>query len=57
MGTPMLTTMLKSGAPFKGANSRNSSCWDGYKKCGTKPSPSGTGETVNNCIPEGQKCK
>ena len=35
---------------FKGANSSNSSCWDGYKKVGTKPSPSGTGETVNDCV-------
>ena len=34
---------------FKGANSKNSKCWDGYKKVGTKPSPSGTGETVNDC--------
>ena len=35
---------------FPGANSENSSCWDGYKKEGTQPSPSGTGETVNNCV-------
>ena len=35
---------------FKGANSSNSSCWDGYKKVGTKKSPSGTGETVNDCV-------
>ena len=34
---------------FKGANSSNSKCWPGYKKVGTKPSPSGTGETVNDC--------
>ena len=34
---------------FKGANSKNSSCWKGFKKVGTKPSPSGTGETVNDC--------
>ena len=34
---------------FKGANSSNSSCWKGYKKVGTKKSPSGTGETVNDC--------
>ena len=34
---------------FKGANSSNSSCWKGYKKVGTNPSPSGTGETVNDC--------
>jgi len=47
------TTPMK----FEGANSKNSSCWDGYKKCGTKPSPSGTGETVNNCIKESQVCK
>ncbi len=24
-------------------------CWKGFKKVGTKPSPSGTGETVNDC--------
>ena len=40
----------QSPLAFKGANSENSSCWDGYKKEGTKPSPSGTGETVNNCV-------
>ena len=34
---------------FKGANSKNSSCWPGYEKVGTKKSPSGTGETVNDC--------
>ena len=34
---------------FKGANSSNSSCWPEYKKVGTKKSPSGTGETVNDC--------
>ena len=38
------------GPKFKGANSSNSSCWDGYRKDGVKKSPSGTGETVNNCI-------
>jgi len=38
-----------SALKFKGANSSNSSCWPGYKKVGTKPSPSGTGETVNDC--------
>ena len=40
----------QSPLAFKGANSENSSCWDGYKKEGTKPSPSGTGETVNNYV-------
>ena len=35
---------------FKGANSKNSSCWEGYRKVGTKKSPSGTGETVNDCV-------
>ena len=39
----------QSPIAFKGANSKNSGCWDGYKKVGTKPSPSGTGETVNDC--------
>ena len=27
----------------------NSKCWPGYKKVGVKDSPSGTGETVNDC--------
>ena len=49
--SPLLKKYLGSQGPaFKGANSKNSSCWDGYKKEGTKPSPSGTGETVNNCV-------
>ena len=41
--------LTKSPLNFKGANSSNSSCWKGYKKVGTKKSPSGTGETVNDC--------
>ena len=41
---------MKSPALFKGANSSNSTCWDGYRKEGVKKSPSGTGETVNNCV-------
>ena len=40
---------IKSPLNFKGANSSNSSCWKGFKKVGTKKSPSGTGETVNDC--------
>ena len=40
---------MESPLDFKGANSSNSKCWEGFKKVGTKPSPSGTGETVNNC--------
>ena len=40
---------MESPLDFKGANSSNSKCWEGYKKVGTKPSPSGTGETVNDC--------
>jgi len=45
-------TGIKMVSPldFKGANSSNSTCWDGYRKDGVKDSPSGTGETVNNCI-------
>jgi hypothetical protein len=42
--------MMKSPLNFKGANSKNSKCWKGYKKVGTKKSPSGTGETVNDCV-------
>jgi len=41
---------VSQGPAFKGANSKNSSCWKGYRKEGTKKSPSGTGETVNNCV-------
>ena len=40
---------MESPLDFKSANSSNSKCWEGYKKVGTKPSPSGTGETVNDC--------
>jgi hypothetical protein len=47
--TPYKMKYSESAAQFKGANSKNSKCWDGYKKVGTKPSPSGTGETVNDC--------
>ena len=39
----------QSPVQFKGANSSNSKCWIGYEKVGVKPSPSGTGETVNDC--------
>ena len=39
-----------SPAKFKGANSKNSDCWKGYKKVGTKPSPTKPGVTVNNCV-------
>ena len=42
----------KSPMKFKGADHTNSDCWDGWKKEGTKPSPSGTGKTVNNCVKE-----
>ena len=50
-GDNILTTpVTNSPMNFKGANSSNSSCWDGYRKDGVKESPSGTGETVNNCI-------
>jgi len=38
-----------AGVPFKGANSSNSDCWKGYKKVGTKPSPTNPGVTVNDC--------
>ena len=38
-----------AGVPFKGANSSNSSCWKGYKKVGTKKSPTNPGVTVNDC--------
>ena len=43
------TPVTNSPINFKGANSSNSSCWEGHKKVGTKKSPSGTGETVNDC--------
>jgi len=38
----------ESGGP-KVKNSSNTKCWPGKVKVGTKPSPSGTGETVNDC--------
>jgi len=41
--------VMPSVAKFKGANSKNSSCWKGYKKVGTKPSPTNPGVTVNDC--------
>ena len=44
------THAVASPAQFKGADSSNSSCWKGYKKVGTKKSPSGTGKTVNDCV-------
>ena len=40
---------MESPLDQKGANSSNSKCWPGFKKVGTKISPSGTGETVNDC--------
>ena len=40
---------MQSPLDQKGANSSNSKCWPGFKKVGTKISPSGTGETVNDC--------
>ena len=40
---------MESPLDFKGANSKNSKCWPGFKKVGTQISPSGTGETVNDC--------
>ncbi len=40
---------MESPLDFKGANSSNSKCWPGFKKVGTKISPIGTGETVNDC--------
>ena len=55
--SPLLRKYCSSKGPtFRGANSKNSSCWDDKVKVGTKPSPSGTGETVNNCMsPEAAK--
>ena len=47
-GSPMTMVLRSSGPKVK--NSSNTKCWKGYKKQGTKPSPSGTGETVNNCV-------
>ena len=46
-----LKGLIKKTSPlaFKGADSSNSSCWKGYRKVGTKKSPSGTGKTVNDC--------
>ena len=46
-----LKGLMKKASPatFKGADSSNSSCWKGYKKVGTKPSPTRPGKTVNDC--------
>ena len=46
-----------SPTKFKGADSSNSSCWKGYKKVGTKKSPSGKGTTVNDCVKIGSPNK
>ena len=47
----------ESPLKFKGADSSNSSCWKGYRKVGTKKSPSGTGKTVNDCVKIGSPAK
>jgi hypothetical protein len=48
--SPLLKKYCGSKGPaFEGANSKNSSCWKGWKKVGEKKSPSGTGEIVNDC--------
>ena len=39
----------QSPVQFKGAYSSNSKCWIDFKKVGVKRSPSGTGETDNDC--------
>ena len=48
-GSPMqmIARRLSNGPRVK--NSGNTKCWPGKVKVGTKPSPSGTGETVNDC--------
>ena len=51
---PQQLGVRKSPNTFKGANSSNSDCWEGYRKVGTKKSPSGTGETVNDCVKIGK---
>jgi len=51
---PQQLGVPKSPKKFKGANSSNSDCWTGYRKVGTKKSPSGTGETVNDCVKIGK---
>tara|TARA_R110002050_G_scaffold226586_1_gene362290 strand:+ start:506 stop:850 length:345 start_codon:yes stop_codon:yes gene_type:complete len=47
--SPPFKMKLKSPIMFKGANSKNSKCWPGKKKVGTKPSPTRPGVTVNDC--------
>ena len=49
-GSPMqmIARRLSSNGP-RVKNSSNTKCWPGKVKVGTKPSPSGTGETVNDC--------
>ena len=51
---PQQLGVPKSPKKFKGANSSNSDCWPGFRKVGTKKSPSGTGETVNDCVKIGK---
>ena len=48
-GSQTFIKKKKSGATFKGANSKNSKCWKGCRKVGTKPSPTRPGVTVNDC--------
>ena len=49
-GSPiaLIAKRLSSNGP-RVKNSSNTKCWPGKVKVGTKPSPSGTGETVNDC--------
>jgi len=49
-GSPMaLVAKRLSNGARQVKNSSNTKCWPGKVKVGTKPSPSGTGETVNDC--------
>ncbi len=48
-GLGAATKMLASPLTFKGANSKNSSCWKGCKKVGEKESPTRPGVMVNDC--------
>ena len=48
-GSPMQMIRRNVSNGPKVKNSSNTKCWPGKVKVGTKPSPSGTGETVNDC--------
>ena len=49
MSFKLRNTIIPSVAKFKGANSKNSKCWPGKVKVGTKMSSTRPGVKVNDC--------